>query len=85
MIKVEKGKVIASGNKSDLMCDLTLIVKHLTEEHCLTKDHIGLAVETAYEPIEEIRKKAISSILECLLFGAFGHTESEEGDEKDGK
>lgn len=59
MIKTEHGNITVNGDKANLMSDLSIIVKDLTEKHGLSKDDIDCAVKTAYLSTGEIVTKIL--------------------------
>jgi len=69
MIKTDHGTTTASGNKSDLMTDLAIIVKELMEKHDFSKDDVNFVVKTACMPIGSVAARLLLSI---ALRDAFG-------------
>lgn len=67
MSKTKEGTIEIKGDKSDLMADLTIILKELSNKHGLSESDIDLVVKTSRMSVDEIAPLAMLGMLCNLL------------------
>ena len=69
MIHIDNDKIDFAGTIPDLLTELTLIMKRFVDEEVVRKPEIlHEAVDMAFMPIEEVKKKAADELARSLLY-----------------